>query len=98
MPGVQDYGPRRSGTSEPATHKGSTMSRYERNQFFDAIYRLREGYSSSSSDDRRVTLSIDDAILYAEAVMGALEIEREEADVAAEMATVDGSTVAGEAD
>jgi len=74
------------------------MSRYERSQFFDEIYRLREGYARASRDDRRVTLSVDDAILYAEAVMGALEIEREEANVAAEMATADGSTVAGEGD
>lgn len=74
------------------------MSRYERNQFFDEIYRLREGYANASTDDRRVTLSVDDAILYAEAVMGALEIEREEAKVAAEMATADGSTVVGEGD
>ena len=74
------------------------MSRYERSQFFDEIYRLREGYARASRDDRRVTLSVDDAILYAEAVMGALEIEREEANVAAEMAAADGSTVAGEGD
>jgi hypothetical protein len=74
------------------------MSRYERNQFFDEIYRLREGYASASADDRRVTLSVDDAILYAEAVMGALEIELEEAKVATEMATAEGSTTVGEGD
>lgn len=74
------------------------MSRYERSQFFDAIYRLREGYATASADDRRVTMSVDDAILYAEAVMGALEIELEEANVANEMATAEGSTVVGDGD
>ena len=72
------------------------MSRYERNQFFDEIYRLREGYASASAVDRRVVLSIDDAILYAEAVMGALEIEREESVAASVTAAAEGATIVGD--
>jgi hypothetical protein len=55
------------------------MSRYERSQFLETLCHLREGYPTATADDRRVTLSIEDAITYAEAVM--LALEAEDADV-----------------
>ena len=51
------------------------MSRYERGQYFEALCQLRDGYANRSDDDRRPALSVDDAILYAEAVMAAIEVE-----------------------
>ena len=54
------------------------MSRYERSQFLETLCRLRARHLTDPADDRRVTLSIDDAILYAEAIMAALELEEQE--------------------
>jgi hypothetical protein len=55
------------------------MSRYDRSQYFEALYRLKSGYGDSSAMDRRSEISIDDAIAYAEAVMAAFAAEEEEA-------------------
>jgi hypothetical protein len=57
------------------------MSRYERTQFFEALYHLQAGYAERSDLDRRSELSIDDAVTYAEAVMFAIETD----DAAAKM-------------
>lgn len=54
------------------------MSRFERSQFLETLCSLREWYLSAPADDRRTTLSIEDAIIYAEAVMVALEAEDRE--------------------
>ena len=53
------------------------MSRYERSQFFETLYALRERYAVRSDDDRSSALSIADTIRYAEAVMAAAEAEAE---------------------
>jgi hypothetical protein len=56
------------------------MSRYERTQYFETLYRLRTEYDAASVLDRRPAISIDDAIAYASAVMAAIEAaEAEEA-------------------
>ena len=60
------------------------MSRYERSQYFEALYRLKSGYDAASPMDRRSEISIDDAIAYAEAVMAAIAAEEEEAQMLAE--------------
>jgi hypothetical protein len=49
------------------------MSRYERRQFFETLCGLRDQYAGRSEDDRRSALLIDDAVLYAEAVMIAMD-------------------------
>jgi hypothetical protein len=49
------------------------MSRYERSQYLETLCSLREWYLSAPADDRRVTFSVDAAIVYAEALMVALE-------------------------
>jgi hypothetical protein len=54
------------------------MSRYERMLFFETIYNLRATYAVRSDADRRGTISIEDVISYAEAVMAAIEAEAEE--------------------
>jgi hypothetical protein len=55
------------------------MGRYERKRYFDRLCEMRDAYGSSP-DDTRGTISIDDAIVYAEAVMTALiEHDRETA-------------------
>jgi hypothetical protein len=51
------------------------MSRYERSQYLETLCSLRASYLSAPADDRRGSLSIEDAIIYAEAVMDALEAE-----------------------
>jgi hypothetical protein len=58
------------------------MSRYERGQYFEALVGLRAAYAARPDDDRRSTILIDDAILYAEAVMKALEEEDAITDLA----------------
>ena len=68
------------------------MSRYERRQFFEALCTMREGYANRSDDDRRSALSVDDAIIYAEAVLTALEADNnllveDEAAIATESTT-----------
>jgi hypothetical protein len=54
------------------------MSRYERSQYLETLCGLREWYLAAPADDRRATLSIEDAINYAEAVMVALEVGGQE--------------------
>jgi hypothetical protein len=49
-----------------------TMTRYERDQFFEALCRLREGYSHGDDDDRAGTVSIDEVVGWAEREMVAL--------------------------
>jgi hypothetical protein len=51
------------------------MSRYERNQYFEALWAMRDAYTTRSDEDRGGRLSISDAIVYAEAVMLALDAE-----------------------
>jgi hypothetical protein len=51
------------------------MSRYERNQYFEALSAMRDAYASRSPEDRGAHLSIADALAYAEAVMLALDAE-----------------------
>jgi hypothetical protein len=60
------------------------MSRFERGQYFEALCGLRDAYSARSDDDRRSSLMITDAILYAEAVMHALDHKDSAADIAAD--------------
>jgi hypothetical protein len=56
------------------------MSRYERTQYFETICRLRSAYDAATAIDRRPSISIEDAIAYAEAVMAAVSAaEAEEA-------------------
>jgi hypothetical protein len=58
------------------------MSRYERGQFFEVLCGLRDAYTGRSDDDRRSSLLINDAVIYAEAVMRALDDEVSAADLA----------------
>jgi hypothetical protein len=60
------------------------MSRYERGQSFEALCELRDAYAKLTDDDRRSSLFIGDAVIYAEAVMQALEIEKSIADLVAD--------------
>jgi hypothetical protein len=60
------------------------MSRYERDQYFEALYALRGAYTRLGDDDRRSSLLVDDAVLYAEAVMQALAAEDAAADAQAD--------------
>jgi hypothetical protein len=55
------------------------MSRYERSQYFEALFRLKGANDDASAMDRRSEISIDDTIAYAEAVMAAFAAEEEEA-------------------
>ena len=48
------------------------MGRYERKLYFDRLCEMRGAYGTSP-DDTRTTISIEDAIIYAEAVLTALE-------------------------
>ena len=57
------------------------MSRYERGQYFEALCGLRDAYTARSDDDRRSSLLVDDAIVYAEAVMRALDEKESAAEV-----------------
>ena len=55
------------------------MSRYERKRYFDRLCEMRDAYTSSP-DDCRGAISIEDVVIYAEAVMTALlEHDREAA-------------------
>ncbi len=54
------------------------MSRYERNLYFEKLVTLK--LRPWGDDDRRGVISIDDVIVYAEAVMLATEIEHQEID------------------
>lgn len=49
-----------------------TMTRYERDQFFEALCRLREGYAHRDRDDRAGTVSIESVVGWAERAMVAL--------------------------
>lgn len=60
------------------------MSRYERDQYFEALCALRSSYTSLGDDDRRSSLLVDDAVVYAEAVMQALSAEDAAEDAAAD--------------
>ena len=51
------------------------MSRYERRQYFEALCQLKDGYANRSEEDCRSALSVDDAMIYAEAVLAALELD-----------------------
>jgi hypothetical protein len=64
------------------------MSRYERSQYFEALYSLKVGYDEASPMDRRSEISVEDAIAYAEAVMAAVAADEEEAALALENSTV----------
>jgi hypothetical protein len=60
------------------------MNRFERGQFFEALCGLRNAYAERSDDDRRSSLLINDAVIYAEAVMRALDDNTSAADLAAD--------------
>jgi hypothetical protein len=51
------------------------MSRYERNEYFESLWAMRDAYATRSDEDRSGYLSIADALAYAEAVMLALDAE-----------------------
>ncbi len=51
------------------------MSRYERNEFFESLWAMRDAYASRSDEDRGAYLSMSDALASAEAVMLALDAE-----------------------
>jgi hypothetical protein len=51
------------------------MSRYERNQYFEALSAMRDAYATRSDEDRGAHLSMSDALAYAEALMLALDAE-----------------------
>jgi hypothetical protein len=53
------------------------MSRYERHAYFEQLVALK--LRPMGDDDRRAVISIDDAVIYAEAVMLATELELAEA-------------------
>jgi hypothetical protein len=60
------------------------MGRYERRQFFESLVEMRDRYADRSADDRPgKPMSIQDAMIYAEAVMLALQAETEAAALAA---------------
>jgi hypothetical protein len=48
------------------------LGRSERRDFFERLLPLRAGYGSHE-DDRRTVLSIEDAVIHAEAVLHALD-------------------------
>lgn len=72
------------------------MSRYERDQFFEALWAMRAGYATRPDDDRGLSLSMADAIRYAEAVMQALDAEEAAADVEAGAAPAPETTLSGD--
>jgi hypothetical protein len=51
------------------------MTRYERAQFFETICAMRDAYAARGDEDRRSALSIDDAVIYADAVITAIAAE-----------------------
>jgi hypothetical protein len=60
------------------------MGRYERGQFFESLLDMRDRYTARSEDDRPSTpMLIDDAMIYAQEVMFALQAESEIAALAA---------------
>jgi hypothetical protein len=61
-------------SADPNQCEGSaiTMTRYERDQFFESLCRLREGYSHRDEDDRVGTMSIQEAVGWAERELVAL--------------------------
>ena len=73
------------------------MDRYERGQFFETLLGLRNAYANRTDDDRRPVLSSSDAIIYADAVMTALEAEDVVADAATPEPTPEESTTLGDA-
>lgn len=58
------------------------MDKHERNRFFEQIAILRYRNRCAGDADRRSAISVDDAILWASAVMAALEAEQDEATAA----------------
>jgi hypothetical protein len=67
------YGLARTGrVPDQPRHK---MSRYERNQYFESLWAMRDAYATRSPEDRGAHLSIADALAYAEALMLALDAE-----------------------
>ena len=60
------------------------MSRFDRGQFFEVLCGLRDSYADRSGDDRRSSLLINDAVIYAEAVMRALDDDVSAAELAAD--------------
>jgi hypothetical protein len=76
------------------------MGRYERRQFFESLVDMRDRYADRSEDDRPSTpMLIDDAMIYAEGVMLALQAESEAAALAAALPAESGveGTTPGEA-
>jgi hypothetical protein len=60
------------------------MGRYERGQFFESLVDMRDRYTDRTEDDRPSTpMLIDDAMIYAQAVMLAIQAESEAAALAA---------------
>jgi hypothetical protein len=55
------------------------MSRYERAQFFESLLELRAAYAHRSDFDQQSVISIEDAIVYSEAVMAADDAEADDA-------------------
>jgi hypothetical protein len=72
------------------------MSRYERDQYFEALCTLRDAYARLSDDDRRSSLMIEDAVTYAETVMEALQAEETGADVEADAGPAPETTLSGD--
>jgi hypothetical protein len=74
------------------------MGRYERRQFFESLVDMRDRYTDRSEDDRPSTpMLIDDAMIYAEAVMLALHAESQAAATAPPAESGAGETTPGEA-
>jgi hypothetical protein len=76
------------------------MGRYERRQFFESLMDMRDRYTDRSEDDRPSTpMLIADAMIYAEAVMLALQAESDAAAPAATAPAESGAegTTPGEA-
>jgi hypothetical protein len=51
------------------------MSRYDRNRYFEDLCVLRFRYDTLGDEDRQSVISIDDAVIYAEAVLAALSAD-----------------------
>jgi hypothetical protein len=60
---------------KPDETRPKAMTSYERAQFFDTICAMRDAYAVRGDDDRRSALSIDDAVIYADAVITAIAAE-----------------------
>ena len=72
------------------------MSRYERGQYFEALCEMRDAYARLTDDDRRSSLLIGDAVIYAEAVMLALASEDSTAAILADAGIVIETIASGE--